>query len=801
MYRFDKRLLDAKEYRMELTKELRSLVKHTVAIQGKVLQRELGTDGYEHIENVRASMADLRKSSDHQELSELQKQFKQLNKLSSQQQSDIAHAFTLMLELINSCENAYRSHRISLKNSSSLVSIKNEHDRPSAIVYVLTAHPTEARSPRNIAIFHEIQNLLLKILDRNNKNLISDHKISLTELEQQELLHLLELAWRTPIVRSRVPKVKDEAEHIYSLLFRDNILFSLIKKDASHVPFLVRTWVGSDKDGHPGVNEVTLMQSLNLSRQNILKVIHQQLVEIKKSLTAITSVELLKKIIKIEKNLGSLRVLKSADAKRVQNFTKALQLFNLEYENEIGAIHPSLSRISDLLDTFPTLVVPLELRESSDVLMSDLKGRPHLAIYRMLLCLEKISRGGNARSYARGFIISMTQSIEHIKTAAEFQQSVFKKIPLPIIPLFEESASLANSESIMNSYVTDTKLKSAAFQLWGGQIEMMVGYSDSAKEAGVLASRVAIATALPKLEKVCQQAGLNPIFFHGSGGSVDRGGGSIEDQTAWWPKSALRYYKVTVQGEMIERSLATPAIAKRQIDKIIESAAQKLTKSFTNPSDETITHFAKNISKHYRQTITAEDFLKLVEFATPYSYLKVLKIGSRPAKRATQISVQALRAIPWVMCWTQTRVLFPTWWGAGSAWEESSANQKNNLRNSFTSNPVFTSYIKALGFTLAKIELNIWTMYLLNSHLSQSLVEKTIIDFKKEYELTRKCYEEITGQSDLLWFRSWLGESIRLRSPMIHPLNLLQIIAKNNNDLHLLRVTTTGISSGMLTTG
>ena len=112
-----------------------------------------------------------------------------------------------------------------------------------------------------------------------------------------------------------------------------------------------------------------------------------------------------------------------------------------------------------------------------------------------------------------------------------------------------------------------------------------------------------------------------------------------------------------------------------------------------------------------------------------------------------------------------------------------------------------TSSIKALGFTLAKIELNVWKMYLSQSTLTKTEIENAAQEFQNELVLTKKCYSEICGQTELLWFRPWLGESIILRSPMIHPLNLLQIIAKKNNDVHLLRVTTTGISSGMLTTG
>ncbi len=785
---------------MELTKELRSLVKHSVVILGQVLQKELGEKGYRRIEEIRMAMAEIRDKSAAVGFLQLQSNYKNLEALKPKERHEIAHAFTLMLELMNCCENAYRSHRLNLKNPVSIID-EPHGELPKAIVYVLTAHPTEARSPQNIVCFHEIQNILIKVLDRTHSSLDTEQEITFNSIDREALLHSLEIAWRTPIVRSRTPKVKDEAEHIYSLLFREDIFYSLIEKNENHVPFYIRSWVGGDKDGHPGVNEKTLLQSLTLSRNKLLHLINKELSQIRKTLKTFPSTALQKKISQLEKFTQKLAILRTSDGKTIQGFTQCLAEFKADYEKNIHAVHPRIHRLTQIVHTFPALVVPLELRESSEILMITGKKREKLAIYRMLSALERISRGCNPRSYVRGFIISMTESIEHIQAAAGFQRAVFGNIPLPIIPLFEESGSLANSHNIMTEFTKDPNLKNAAFENWSGQIEMMVGYSDSAKEAGVLASRVAISDALPKLEKVCQSVGLNPIFFHGSGGSTDRGGGSIEDQTAWWPKSALRYYKVTVQGEMIERSMATSAIAKRQIEIISESAVKGLSKPFKIQKDPAVEAFAKAVSAKYRKSITLPEFLKIVESATPYSYLKVLKIGSRPAKRTVQLSVKGLRAIPWVMCWTQTRVLFPTWWGVGSAWKQSSNDEKNALKVSFQNNPVFTSYIKALGFTLAKVELNIWKMYLEKSDLSKVEIENAAIEFQAELELTQKCYFEICEQKELLWFRPWLGESIILRSTMIHPLNLLQILAKKNNDLHLLRVTTTGISSGMLTTG
>jgi phosphoenolpyruvate carboxylase len=505
----------------------------------------------------------------------------------------------------------------------------------------------------------------------------------------------------------------------------------------------------------------------------------------------------------LEKGFRQLKTIKAADGQKVRAIRRELKAFSQSYVEKIGAIHPGLRQLKQIGIAFPAFLIPLELRESSDVLMSPVK--PKLAIDRMLEALARISRGADPRWYARGFIISMASELEHIEAAARRQKAAFGELRLPIIPLFEEAGSLARSESIVSAMLKSPEIIEGVREHWNNMVEIMVGYSDSAKEAGVLASRLAIAKALPRLERVCAREKVTCVFFHGSGGSVDRGGGRIEDQTAWWPVSALRRYKVTVQGEMVERSFATASIARSQLEKIAASTSAGLTadsnKIRKTEDDQTLAEFAERISARYRETVASPDFLKLVEHATPYSYLSVLKIGSRPVKRVAQLSVSGLRAIPWVLCWTQTRVLFPTWWGVGSAWEETNEPARKKLRRAFREEPVFNSYVKALGFTLAKVELPVWRMYLDKSGLTPAEIEKATQLFAREYEKAQTFFHELTGEEEALWFRPWLAESIRLRSPMIHPLNLLQLLAEKEKDFQLLRIAVTGISSGMLTTG
>jgi phosphoenolpyruvate carboxylase len=329
----------------------------------------------------------------------------------------------------------------------------------------------------------------------------------------------------------------------------------------------------------------------------------------------------------------------------------------------------------------------------------------------------------------------------------------------------------------------------------------MLGYSDSAKEMGALASRVAIAKAMQGIDRLCARKRVVPIFFNGSGGSIDRGGGSIEEQTAWWTPSALRNFKATIQGEMVERTFASPELIRSGLERIAEraEAAQKsrAVSRLTRPVED----FAERASLAYRIQLARPEFLEVFEKATAYRYLSLLRIGSRPTKRSASVAVSSLRAIPWVLSWTQTRVLFPTWWGVGTAWQDSNGADRNKLSRACRRDPLFSSFVKLLGFTLAKVELPVWHLYLKSSGLEAARVESTMAEFHREYSRSVAFVRAMSGKRNLLWFRPWLGESIRLRSPMIHPINLLQIIALEKKDPILIRETVTGIASGMMTTG
>lgn len=776
-----------------LPKELTALVDWSVTELGRVIESELGRKSFLRIEKLRQFV----KSRECEQVTGLQKVKNDLEKLSRQEQWEIAHAFALMLELINSCEFAYRAK--SLESADNFEAADVPYGR---IIHVMTAHPTESRNPKIIFYFKRIQDLLISQLKRPSE----DHR--------SELFLLLKLVWRLPMSKQRKPSVKDEAEYIYNLILQDEIIEVYLAKKTQGLPFYIRTWVGGDKDGHPGVDENTMLGSLELSRGFILKWLQKQLKSFVLDLDPVAKSstgegQRLRKILqqtrRLERNLTALKKIKAADDQAVEEFKSSVLKLSQEYQRILKSESAKLKRILCFFQIFPGLVVPLELREDSSLVQEAVKNRnSRPAIVRMLCTLNRISPRQNPRFYVRGFVLSQAESEVDIAAGTVLVKRCLKGVRLPVVPLFESAHSLENASDIIENFFTLAGQKAMVKKQWAGHFEIMLGYSDSAKESGSLASKVLIQSAVTALEKKISSHGLIPIFFHGSGGSVERGGGSIQDQTAWWPASALATAKVTVQGEMIYRSYSSPAVLKRQLQRFESARAargQKKLRAERAADLRELKKMAMATRSFYQALLQEPTFLDVIEQATPYTFLKNLKLGSRPSKRHGAVEIRNLRAIPWVLCWTQTRTLFPTWWGVGSYWDALSSKDKNVLKGIFKRSSLFASYIRLLGFTLAKMELNIFALYLQTSKLPSDLKAATEKKFRKEFTLCRKALREISGESELLWYRPWLQDSIRLRSPLIHPLSVLQLIALENKDIPLLRETVTGVASGMLTTG
>jgi phosphoenolpyruvate carboxylase len=783
-----------------LAKEFTTLVNWSVTLLGQVIKKELGLIRFEQIEEIRRFV----KLKKNREVNQLLKLKQDLQKKSPEDQLAIAHAFALMMELINSCETAYRSYRL-LDEKKALVEETSSGTKGcTEIIHVLTAHPTESRNPEMIYFFNKIQNLLLMRLQNSRRS------------QETKLASWLHQAWNLPMSKQRKPSVMDEAEYIYSLVLRPEIFDLLVENEQAKRPFSLRTWVGGDKDGNPFVDENTMLGSLRMSRNLILNCLSLELSNYIEDLQQsaksglrrkepIRSLLRLSKIFK--KSLKKIKQLNTGDAQKVAlNFKLFLQIS--KQQTAIFKIESqALSKIHSLFKIFPGLVVPLELREASSLVHEALQSpRKSMNISRMLATLSRLCPEHSLQNYARGFILSQCESAADLNAGVALTQK-FCAGRLPVVPLFESAHSLSNSAKIVEQFLSSKTNLKLVQKNWSSQFEVMLGYSDSAKENGVFPSRLLVQSAIIDLEAVIQRYQLSPVFFHGSGGSIERGGGSIQEQTEWWPLSALSKVKMTIQGEMVYRNYSSPWILQRQLNLLAQNCRERLESPQVQISMNSKAHqkllneLSDFIKRSYKSMLRDPDFLDLIERATPYSFLKDLKLGSRPSKRQGAINLEGLRAIPWVLCWTQTRILFPTWWGIGSFWKTQSPLKKKKFQQVFNESALFRSYVKALGFTLKKIELDIFFLYLKNSKMDSAKIKNFEKLFKSEYAAALECVHEITGEDSLLWYRPWLEASIELRSPLIHPLNVLQMIAFENKDISLIRETITGVAIGMLTTG
>ncbi|CAM2878039.1 phosphoenolpyruvate carboxylase [Legionella steigerwaltii] len=764
-----------------LPRELSRMISWSLTRLGKAIAEVYGKETYERIEQMRLSMQNTigsEKSALRNALSNLQIE---LSKLDKNQLYQIAHGFSLMMELINVCESAYRIFRINQREE------KVYPDKPQGIHYVLTAHPTEARTNEFLTLFKAIRDYFVEVLK-------SPYLMAESHLDQ-----MLKISLQINISYYEKPSVVDEAQYIYQYALNPlniELYHSFLTKG---VPIQLRTWVGGDKDGHSGVNEKIMVKSLELSRSFFIAYIQEalkEILEIIKLSTALNENKIVtNQINRLIKKAHDLKKIQPRDYEKVSTFEKELAAIQTETLKFLNFKLEQFSIISSIFQLYPALVIPIELREDSAVVRESLTSIKKTTISKMLEQVYSITHGTDPKNYIRGFILSMVESAEDIKNGINLVKQIFRSYALPVVPLFENHRALTSADTILNNSITED-IRQKHLRQWDGNYEVMLGYSDSSKENGVLPSRLMIAKSLKSIQSTLENKSLRPIFFHGSGGSIERGGGDIKEQTASWSKETMANYKVTIQGEMVARLFGSSSILKSQIDKFLDIYSQK-DKNTDIDYPEELLLFSTKVSEKYKALIQSEWFWSTIEQASPYHFLNELKIGSRPTKRKSGSEQRKLRAIPWILCWTQTRLLFPTWWGVGSTWLELNNLEKNRLKILYKENALFASFVKQLGVTLSKVYLPIWEQYLYQLTGSN----KYLKPFQAELESTILFFHQITGEKDFCFHQPWLGESIQLRSTLVHPLNLIQIEAMKRKDLPLLRKTVTGISCGMLTTG
>ena len=477
---------------------------------GEVVKAAAGEALYETVEQIRQDMVAVRDAEEAAtRRALLERAEERLVGLSTDDKRRVARAFTLYLELVNVCENAYRSHRLLERGR------RDTGPGRAKLTFVLTAHPTESRSPENIGLLRRAQDMIVRGLHEDRP------------LDHEALENLLHLAWRVGTHPPHKPSVEDEARHLFSLL-TDPILTEVAALTARGHRVRFRTWVGGDKDGHPGVGPAQTRASLSLSRQRLIEFVRTTLLAQVREDTRLSRSDVVASALDaLDEALWSLASLSDGDGAHIRELHAALERYQRAYTERVGAAQPELERLRHLLAIFPALVVPLELREE----------RGHFGdddpIADMLRALRDVARGGRLDWYVSGCVVSMTCEAKDLLEAEHCirDRSSVKRVAARHPPLRASRGAGAGDGDSGRSLCERRGLSPAASR--PRAISRSCSATPTRRNAWAC-SRAASASTRRCAPSPSGRSrmGVAPVFFHGHGGSVGRGGGRIEDLLA-----------------------------------------------------------------------------------------------------------------------------------------------------------------------------------------------------------------------------------------------------------------------------
>ena len=406
------------------------------------------------------------------------------------------------------------------------------------------------------------------------------------------------------------------------------------------------------------------------------------------------------------------------------------------------------------------------------------------------------------------YVISMASAPSDVLVVQLLLKSTGGRVDMPVVPLFETLADLERASEVIDALLSNPDYRARI----AGRLMVMIGYSDSAKDAGMLAAGWAQYRAQESLLETCRARGVALTLFHGRGGTIGRGGAPAHQALLSQPPGSLSQgLRVTEQGEMIRTKLGMRSLA---VNTLGQYASAILLANLIPPPDPTpqwravMDQLADASCRVYRQWVRDEaDFVSYFRQATPEQELADLPLGSRPARRRTEGGIESLRAIPWVFAWMQNRLMLPAWLGAGQALRQL-LDDGNGVALSAMNRewPFFRARMSMLEMVFVKSD------HTISAHYDQMLVAANLLPLGER--LRAQLIEDIetllfiTGNDELLANDAWGQQSIGLRNIYTTPLNLLQAellrrvrIDKNPDTQRALMVTMAGIAAGMRNTG
>jgi phosphoenolpyruvate carboxylase len=754
--------------------------------------------------------------------------------------------------------------------------------RSICAVPVFTAHPTEVARRTVLMKRERLSKLLetldaAPLTDETAERAAQEIAAEITALWQSD-----EVRRRTPTVRDEIKMGLDyyrvslirSVPEVYGETVR-----ALNKEYRSHVQVLAvprviafGSWIGGDRDGNPFVTVSSTEQALQLARDLIFShyiAAVRELIVLLSSATSITGIsKALRDVLRAyEKQFPDVhsRALTYSDTEAYRHLLLYVQerltraasnpgteggyarpeelLLDLRVVRESLAENSGERIAEELLDpllitveTFKFHLHTLDVRqhakfhaEAAKALIAADREVLSAASESTRLVLDTMRAVADLkRRYPaeaiRTYIISGAASVQDIfnvvRLAAISGVQVAAKDGDPglmPVPLFESIKDLRDCPTVCRE-LWSSQAYAPLLDSWQRKQEIMLGYSDSNKDGGMLTSLWEIYKAHRELHRVARECNVHLTIFHGRGGTVGRGGGPTHRGIVAQPVGAFTgHFKITEQGEVLNWKYAEPILAERSLELMVAASLEALVRP-DGPKEgedaewqESMEELSGSAFAFYRKNIAENpDIPTYFEQSTPVGELQNVKIGSRPSKRKQTRSLDDLRAIPWVFGWMQSRCLLPAWFGVGHALEQflEKADGLNLLRRMFTEFPLFNDLLNNVEMGLAKADFNIARLY---SGLvaDEELRQRVFKVLENEFVRTRKLVLQVMEESELLENNPILARSIRLRNPYVDPMSIVQaeLLGRKRAGEHsaeldyVLGATINGIAAGLRNTG
>jgi len=795
---------------------------------GNVIKDQAGIKYFKIVEDIRLNSKKYRQTNNNKYLDSI---FNTLQSLEPNEIYIITKAFTIFFYLSNIAEQVFREH--TLKNSD--ISVNKKTNKEIIFMPVFTAHPTESSRQSTLKKIYKIA----EIIEINNSNSMSEINSLITQL------------WYTRDVRSTKPNPIDEVKSLiyyldilYKDVYKKVIKDHEITENAKNFKLNFGSWVGADKDGNPFVTTKITKEALKIYSNQILNIYKEQIIKFSEEFSISTDFvdspkKLTKKIEEYKKILPTdykhykrvnfdepFRIFLSLVFHRLDNFQKNKKGYKYfhEFLDDILLFQNSVLKIfgtkiqNTNLDSFIEMVyqfefhgVSLDIRQNSSVINAQ-KGREYFDFEELIKEIPELQKIYGNKVF-NSVILSMTSSASDVLNLFNVCKKHIPKENIPsITPLIEEIEELQKSHIILEKLFQKRQYKSFLERFKNNNQEVMLGYSDSNKDGGIISSQWNVYNSQINLFKVGIANNINVTFFHGRGGTISRGGGPTFNSISAQPKgtisSQIRY---TEQGEVVSDKYSTAYLGFENIKlgsvAFINESGNKLKVKI--PNQEFLQELSDKSYEEYRSLFTDPDLIDYFEKGTPVKLLSTLNIGSRPATRTKNVkTLQNYRAIPWVFGWAQTRNTLTGWYGSGTALNYMIEKYGiNYVRKIYKNSDFMQNLISNVEMTLSKSDLNIAKRY-----VDELLEEDALKIYKKilnESQLAFISIKKIKKIDELLEDNKILQNTLNIRNAYLDPLSLIQItlmkkmkIRKLNpveNNSLLLSVN--GLAAGLRNTG